>query len=123
MTAARIAASWTGSIQGPPPSSCGLGRGHQRLGRGYGASLIARERKGISEPPRAAVGALAGLPWGGLVRIFFVHHITWSVTSVCPLLSSRRFETDDESTNAFWLALPSLGESWHHNHHMRRAAS
>src|SRR5436190_13551910 len=63
------------------------------------------------------VGALAGLLWGGLVRIFFVHHITWSVNSVCHFLGSRRFQTDDESTNVFWLALPSLGESWHHNHH------
>jgi stearoyl-CoA desaturase (delta-9 desaturase) len=63
------------------------------------------------------LGALTGLLWGGLVRIFFVHHITWSVNSVCHFLGSRRFETDDHSTNVFWLALPSLGESWHHNHH------
>jgi stearoyl-CoA desaturase (delta-9 desaturase) len=62
-------------------------------------------------------GAATGLLWGGLVRIFFVHHITWSVNSVCHFLGSRRFDTDDESTNVFWLALPSLGESWHHNHH------
>jgi stearoyl-CoA desaturase (Delta-9 desaturase) len=63
------------------------------------------------------VGAVTGLLWGGLVRIFFVHHVTWSVNSVCHFLGSRRFETDDHSTNVFWLALPSLGESWHHNHH------
>jgi stearoyl-CoA desaturase (delta-9 desaturase) len=63
------------------------------------------------------VGAATGLLWGGLVRIFFVHHITWSVNSVCHFLGSRRFDTDDHSTNVFWLALPSLGESWHHNHH------
>jgi stearoyl-CoA desaturase (delta-9 desaturase) len=62
-------------------------------------------------------GAATGLLWGGLVRIFFVHHITWSVNSVCHFLGSRRFDTDDHSTNVFWLALPSLGESWHHNHH------
>jgi stearoyl-CoA desaturase (Delta-9 desaturase) len=42
---------------------------------------------------------------------------TWSVNSVCHFLGSRRFDTDDRSTNVFWLALPSLGESWHHNHH------
>jgi len=64
-----------------------------------------------------ALGALTGLLWGGLVRIFFVHHVTWSVNSVCHFLGTRRFETDDRSTNVFWLALPSLGESWHHNHH------
>jgi len=63
------------------------------------------------------VGALTGLLWGGLVRLFFVHHVTWSVNSVCHFLGSRRFDTDDRSTNVFWLAIPSLGESWHHNHH------
>ena len=63
------------------------------------------------------VGALTGLLWGGLVRIFFVHHITWSINSICHFFGRRRFATDDESTNVFWLALPSLGESWHHNHH------
>jgi stearoyl-CoA desaturase (Delta-9 desaturase) len=62
-------------------------------------------------------GAATGLLWGGLVRIFFVHHVTWSVNSVCHFLGSRRFDTEDRSTNVFWLALPSLGESWHHNHH------
>jgi stearoyl-CoA desaturase (Delta-9 desaturase) len=62
-------------------------------------------------------GAATGLLWGGLVRIFFVHHVTWSVNSVCHFLGARRFDTDDRSTNVFWLALPSLGESWHHNHH------
>jgi stearoyl-CoA desaturase (delta-9 desaturase) len=62
-------------------------------------------------------GALTALLWGGLVRIFLVHHVTWSVNSICHFLGTRRFETDDESTNVLWLALPSLGESWHHNHH------
>ncbi len=62
-------------------------------------------------------GAATGLLWGGLVRIFFVHHVTWSVNSVCHFLGTRRFEVEDHSTNVFWLALPSLGESWHHNHH------
>jgi stearoyl-CoA desaturase (delta-9 desaturase) len=62
-------------------------------------------------------GALRGLVWGGLVRIFFVHHVTWSVNSVCHFFGSRRFEIDDQSTNVGWLAVLSLGESWHHNHH------
>jgi stearoyl-CoA desaturase (delta-9 desaturase) len=62
-------------------------------------------------------GAATGLLWGGLVRIFFVHHITWSVNSVCHFLGTRRFETDDHSTNVAWLSLLSFGESWHHNHH------
>jgi len=62
-------------------------------------------------------GAATALLWGGLVRIFFVHHVTWSVNSVCHFFGSRRFDTSDRSTNVFWLAIPSLGESWHHNHH------
>jgi len=62
-------------------------------------------------------GALRGYIWGGLVRIFIVHHITWSVNSVCHYFGSRRFDIEDRSTNVFWLAIPSLGESWHHNHH------
>jgi stearoyl-CoA desaturase (delta-9 desaturase) len=62
-------------------------------------------------------GALTGLLWGGLVRVFFQHHVTWSINSVCHFFGRRRFETDDRSTNVAWLALPSLGEAWHHNHH------
>jgi stearoyl-CoA desaturase (delta-9 desaturase) len=62
-------------------------------------------------------GALTGLLWGGLVRIFFIHHVTWSINSVCHFFGRRRFDVEDHSTNVFWLALPSLGEAWHHNHH------
>jgi stearoyl-CoA desaturase (delta-9 desaturase) len=52
-----------------------------------------------------------------VVRIFFVHHVTWSVNSVCHFFGSRRFDIDDHSTNVGWLSVLSLGESWHHNHH------
>jgi stearoyl-CoA desaturase (Delta-9 desaturase) len=62
-------------------------------------------------------GGLTALLWGGVIRIFFLHHVTWSINSVCHFFGRRRFEVDDHSTNVFWLALPSLGESWHHNHH------
>lgn len=62
-------------------------------------------------------GALTGFVWGGLVRIFLIHHVTWSVNSVCHFFGSRRFDISDRSTNVFWLAIPSLGEAWHHNHH------
>ena len=64
-----------------------------------------------------AEGALRGLVWGGLVRAFFLHHITWSINSVCHYFGRRRFAVEDHSTNVAWLALPSLGEAWHHNHH------
>jgi stearoyl-CoA desaturase (Delta-9 desaturase) len=62
-------------------------------------------------------GALTALFWGGLVRISMLHHVTWSINSVCHFFGTRRFATEDHSTNVFWLALPSFGESWHHNHH------
>jgi stearoyl-CoA desaturase (delta-9 desaturase) len=62
-------------------------------------------------------GGLTALFWAGLVRLFFLHHVTWSINSICHFFGQRRFETDDRSTNVFWLALPSLGEAWHHNHH------
>ncbi|HVL97546.1 MAG TPA: fatty acid desaturase [Solirubrobacteraceae bacterium] len=62
-------------------------------------------------------GALVAALWGGAVRIFLLHHVTWSINSVCHFFGTRRFALDDHSTNVFWLALLSLGESWHHNHH------
>jgi stearoyl-CoA desaturase (delta-9 desaturase) len=62
-------------------------------------------------------GAATGLLWGGFVRIFLLHHVTWSINSVCHFFGTRRFDVDDHSTNVFWLALPSFGEAWHHNHH------
>jgi stearoyl-CoA desaturase (Delta-9 desaturase) len=65
----------------------------------------------------ALAGGLTALFWAGLVRVFMVHHITFSINSICHFFGRRRFSTDDESTNVFWLALPSFGESWHHNHH------
>ncbi len=62
-------------------------------------------------------GAVLGYVWGGLVRIFLVHHVTWSVNSICHFFGRRRFEIEDQSTNVAWLSLVSFGESWHHNHH------
>jgi stearoyl-CoA desaturase (delta-9 desaturase) len=55
--------------------------------------------------------------WVGFARIFLGHHVTWSVNSICHLFGRRRFAVEDDSTNVFWLALLSLGESWHHNHY------
>jgi stearoyl-CoA desaturase (Delta-9 desaturase) len=62
-------------------------------------------------------GALIAALWGGPVRIFALHHVTWSINSVCHFFGTRRFAVDDHSTNVFWLSLLSFGESWHHNHH------
>jgi stearoyl-CoA desaturase (delta-9 desaturase) len=60
---------------------------------------------------------LTGLLWGGAVRLFVLHHVTFSINSICHVFGRRRFGTADESRNVFWLALPSFGESWHNNHH------
>jgi stearoyl-CoA desaturase (Delta-9 desaturase) len=68
----------------------------------------------VSGTPR---GALTGLLWGGLVRVFLLHHVTFSINSICHFFGRRRFATDDHSTNVFWLAVPSFGEAWHNNHH------
>jgi stearoyl-CoA desaturase (delta-9 desaturase) len=60
---------------------------------------------------------LTGLLWGGGVRLFVLHHVTYSINSVCHVFGRRRFATADESRNVFWLSLLSFGESWHNNHH------
>jgi stearoyl-CoA desaturase (Delta-9 desaturase) len=65
------------------------------------------------------VGALGGLIWGGLIRVFVLHHATFSVNSVCHLWGRRPFKTrtDDKSTNFAPLALLAMGENWHNLHH------
>ena len=63
------------------------------------------------------VGGLTGLLWGGAVRMFCLHHATFSINSLCHFFGRRSFETGDESRNVLWLALPTLGEAWHNNHH------
>src|SRR6201991_2439245 len=60
---------------------------------------------------------LTALLWGGLVRLFVLHHLTYSINSICHVFGRRRFATTDESRNVFWLALPTFGEAWHNNHH------
>jgi stearoyl-CoA desaturase (delta-9 desaturase) len=62
-------------------------------------------------------GGLTGLLWGGGVRMLVVHHVTYSVNSLCHFFGRRRFATGDESRNLAWLALPTFGEAWHNNHH------
>jgi len=62
-------------------------------------------------------GFLSGLVWGGAVRIFLLHHVTWSINSICHFWGRRRFESRDESRNVWWLSWLSFGESWHNNHH------
>ena len=61
--------------------------------------------------------ALTGLLWGAGVRMLVVHHVTYSINSLCHFFGRRRFPTKDESRNLLWLAIPTFGESWHNNHH------
>jgi stearoyl-CoA desaturase (delta-9 desaturase) len=63
------------------------------------------------------LGGLTGLLWGGVVRIFCLHHATFSINSLCHFFGTQPYETGDESRNLAWLALPTLGEAWHNNHH------
>src|ERR1700730_13227624 len=63
------------------------------------------------------IGGLTGLLWGGAVRVFLVHHMTFSINSLCHFFGRRTFATGDESRNLAWLAPITLGEAWHNNHH------
>jgi stearoyl-CoA desaturase (delta-9 desaturase) len=62
-------------------------------------------------------GALTAFLWAGLVRMFVLHHVTWSVNSVCHVAGSRPFRCRDKATNCWPLAVASMGESWHNLHH------
>jgi stearoyl-CoA desaturase (Delta-9 desaturase) len=95
-------------------------RGMRALSRGFPLLVLL----GLAIPfaiglalNQTLAAGLSALLWGGLVRIFLQHHITWSINSVCHFFGRRRFDIEDHSTNVFWLALLSFGESWHHNHH------
>jgi stearoyl-CoA desaturase (delta-9 desaturase) len=60
---------------------------------------------------------LTALLWGGAIRVLLLHHVTYSINSICHVFGRRRFATPDESRNVFWLSLITFGESWHNNHH------
>jgi stearoyl-CoA desaturase (Delta-9 desaturase) len=63
------------------------------------------------------IGGWTGLLWGGLVRIFLLQHITFSVNSVCHTFGKREFSTNDQSHNEWIVGLLAFGEGWHNNHH------
>ena len=62
-------------------------------------------------------GAVTAFFWATLVRIAFLHHITWSINSICHTFGKEEFEVRDKSRNVSWLAILSFGESWHNLHH------
>jgi stearoyl-CoA desaturase (Delta-9 desaturase) len=61
--------------------------------------------------------ALTGMLWGGAVRMLVVHHVTYSINSLCHFFGRQAFDTGDESRNLAWLAPFTFGEAWHNNHH------
>jgi len=92
----------------------------QRINRNYGWAVLAS----LLLPALLGglitwswIGALTAFFWAGLVRIAFVHHVTWSINSVCHVFGTRPFKTRDNSSNVAWLAIPAFGESWHNLHH------
>jgi stearoyl-CoA desaturase (Delta-9 desaturase) len=62
-------------------------------------------------------GAVTALFWAGLVRVALLHHVTWSINSICHMMGDRPFAARDRSANVWWLAILSFGESWHNLHH------
>ncbi|MCW2754041.1 MAG: Stearoyl-CoA 9-desaturase [Marmoricola sp.] len=62
-------------------------------------------------------GAVTAFFWGSLVRVALLHHVTWSINSICHTIGERPFVSRDKSANVWWLAIPSMGESWHNLHH------
>ena len=62
-------------------------------------------------------GGLTALLWGGALRIFVMHHATFSINSLCHFFGKQDYETTDESRNLAWLAIPTWGEAWHNTHH------
>ena len=63
------------------------------------------------------LGVLTGLLWGGLARVFLVHHVTWSINSICHLWGGQPFRTGDDSRNNIVFGILGFGEGWHNNHH------
>ena len=72
---------------------------------------------GLALSGGSLTAGLTALVWGGLVRIFLLHHATWSVNSICHMYGAQPFDNEDESRNNWAVALVSMGEGWHHNHH------
>lgn len=62
-------------------------------------------------------GAFTAFFWATLVRVGLLHHVTWSINSICHAIGERPFESRDKSGNVWWLAFLSMGESWHNLHH------
>lgn len=64
-----------------------------------------------------SIGGYRGVLWGGAVRTVIAWHATWSVNSFCHHWGYQLYKTNDESRNLWWVAILTLGEGWHNNHH------
>jgi stearoyl-CoA desaturase (Delta-9 desaturase) len=62
-------------------------------------------------------GAVTAFFWATLVRVSFLHHVTWSINSICHMIGDRPFASRDKAANFWPLAILSMGESWHNSHH------
>jgi stearoyl-CoA desaturase (delta-9 desaturase) len=72
---------------------------------------------GVAISGGSVLAGLTGMLWGGFVRILVLHHVTYSINSLCHFFGRQRFDTGDHSRNLAWLAPLSMGEAWHNNHH------
>jgi stearoyl-CoA desaturase (delta-9 desaturase) len=81
------------------------------------ASLLAPPLVGYLWSGFAWQGAVTAFFWASLVRVATLHHVTWSINSICHAIGKKPFAARDESRNVWWLAIPSMGESWHNLHH------
>lgn len=70
-----------------------------------------------------AVAGFQGVLWGSVIRTAFFWHIEWSVNSFCHTFGTHPYETNDKSTNVWWLSVLTLGEAWHNNHHHNQSSA
>jgi stearoyl-CoA desaturase (delta-9 desaturase) len=82
-----------------------------------GVSLLAPPLVGYLWSGFTWQGALTAFFWASLVRVALLHHVTWSINSICHAMGKRPFTSRDRAGNVWWLAIPSMGESWHNLHH------
>ncbi len=85
--------------------------GHQLIAKYFYAPII------LSAIVLFAVGGWGAVLWGVVVRVIFGWHTTWFVNSLAHLFGTRRYETNDNSRNNWFVAILTFGEGWHNNHH------
>lgn len=93
-----------------------IARIHRQFGMWVAVSFIAPAVVGLAVT-RSFGGMATAFLWGSLVRVLLLHHVTFSINSICHFFGRRPFDTKERSTNVWPLAVLSFGESWHNNHH------